>query len=177
MVRKLSNSKILITLTGLATFFFGFGAGAILNYYLISINSPLVKTLRATLTYRSAIIGDGFILPIINMVIVSFLLKNKTTITKKILISSLVIGFLITAAFHIDQALKNLVNWSMPTPWHWNLLGLWHAIYMLIVSSLISLFFLTAIKIRKSREKYLPSVLIVIVSLITFLILLGTDYM
>lgn len=176
-IKKLFRSpKALIYGTGLATFFFGFGAGAVLNLYLISINSPLVTDLRSSLSFRSAIFGDGIILPIVNMIIVSVLLKNKSYLSKRILIWALAVGLLITSYFHIDQATSNLVNWAMPTPWHWNLLGLWHAIYMLSVATLISLFFLVSLKMNHKGKGLLLSVLAVIGGLVIFFILLGTDY-
>src|SRR4051812_2844382 len=125
---RLRSAEQLILLSGLATFFFGFGAGALYNLYLIKINDPLVTQFRSSLTYKSAIFGDGILLPIINMVMVSFLLKHKVLLTRKVKNLGFFGGALITAYFHITQALEGIVNWAMPSPWHWNLLGLWHAL-------------------------------------------------
>ena len=160
---------------GVATFFFGFGAGAALNLYLLSIHDPLVTTLRASLTYRSAILGDGLLLPIINMLAVYFILQNKKSISHNLKISGLFLGFMITLYFHLDQAIKGLVNWAMPTPWHWNFLGLWHAIYMFSVASLLSLFYLVALKLSHQQGTKM-TILAVTLGMILFFILLGTDY-
>src|SRR3989344_9663148 len=118
-----------IILTGLSTFFFGFGAGAILNVYLILVNSSLVQELRGSLTFISSIFGDGIILPIINMIAMSVILNNKKYVNKFSIVFGLICGLLITIWFHTVQGLQGLVNWSMPTPWHWNFLGFWHAVY------------------------------------------------
>lgn len=171
---KLSNGgKIL--LVGFATFFFGFGAGAILNYYLILIDSPLILHLRGALSYRSAIFGDGLLIPIINMIVAYFLIKYSVSITTKEKLMAVFIGCLITAYFHISQAMEGLINWAMPIPWQWNLLGLWHGIYMLIVALFNSLFYLVALKNIKKKAVWL-FVALISLGWILFFVLLGLDY-
>lgn len=175
-IKDNQNTKIIVYSVGAATVFFGFLAGAIVNYYLLSINSPLVTTFRASLTYISAIIGDGIILPIVNMIIASFLLVNKKQVTKNIFHMALVFGLGITLYFHITQAMTGLVNWTMPTPWHWNILGVWHAGYMFSVSSLISCFYLVVIKMTKQKMSVVKEVILVTVGIALFLVLLRLDY-
>lgn len=170
-----SNRKIIIA-TGLATFFFGFGAGAAYNYYLIQIHDPLVEQFRASLSYNSAIYGDGILLPIVNMVMVAFLLRKKQFFSKNVKIFSLIGGAIITAYFHITQALEGIVNWAMPTPWHWNLLGLWHAIYMFSVSTLISTFLAVSILVMRKDKKIHWEFIFVLIGVLLFLIILRFDY-
>lgn len=165
-----------IAATGLATFFFGFGAGAILNLYLIAVNSPLVAQLRSSLSYISSIYGDGILLPILNMIMVAFLYKSKQFVHRPTLIAGLTGGLLITAYFHITQALNGIVNWTMPTPWHWNFLGLWHALYMLSVTSLIVLFYVISLQAVRKYKKVPKEVYIVSFGIIIFLMLLRFDY-
>lgn len=161
---------------GLATFFFGFGAGALYNLYLIYTNSPVVSTLRTSLTFKSSIFGDGILLPLINMLAVAFLLGHKSYLTKVVKRLALLGGVVITAYFHITQAAKGLVNWAMPTPWHWNFLGLWHAIYMFSVSSFLAFFYIIAVRVA-GKEKRVPIQLVVVtVGLLIFFILLDLDY-
>src|SRR5581483_366800 len=147
-INRIKERYIIISV-GIGTFFFGFFAGAVASAYLLSIHSQLVAGLRTSLSFKSAIFGDGFILPVINMVAAAFLLANKKLLTKALATNSVLLGFLITAYFHLNQAINKLVNWAMPTPWHWNILGLWHAIYMFSVSAFISLFYI--IVMRNSR--------------------------
>lgn len=166
----------IVVATGLLTFFFGFGAGAILNFYLLAINNPLVTEYRSVLTYVSAILGDGIILPIINMVAMAFFLNNREYLTTITLRLALVAGLAVTLYFSISQAIGGIVNWAMPTPWHWNFLGLWHAVYMFSVASFLSLFYLVSIRFI-AREKELPRQLVfVTLGIIIFFILLRLDY-
>ena len=174
-MKKISKIHIIIG-AGLATFFFGFGAGAIYNLYLISVHSPLVSTLRSSLSFKSSIYGDGIILPIVNMIIVAFLIKKKEFLGRKTVGLAVFFGLLITAYFNISQAVNGLVNWSMPTPWHWNFLGLWHAIYMLSVTSLISLFYITLVVSTKKQKRFAREAVFVSLGIFAFLVLLRLDY-
>ena len=169
------KNKIILGV-GFATFFFGFGAGAILNLYLLAIQSPLVLQLRSSLMYISSIFGDGIILPIVNMIAVSFLFKNQTLMRKLTIFLGLFLGFLVTSYFYITQAVQGLVNWSMPKPWEWNLLGAWHALYMFTVASLICLFYIVFILNFKKQKQLHKEVVLVTVGIIFFLILLKLDY-
>lgn len=168
-------SKVIIVV-GFATFFFGFGAGAILNFYLLAIKSSLILDFRGSLTFVSSIIGDGIILPIVNMLAVSFILNNKLLANRLSIVGGLIIGLMITIWFHVVQGLQGLINWSMPSPWQWNFLGLWHAIYMFSVASLLSLYFIITIKYIRKNRKIPKESIFVILGIITFFILLKLDY-
>lgn len=168
--------KSIILSIGLLTFIFGFAAGAILNLYYYCISNPLVLNYRSALTFKSAIYGDGLVLPLINMVAASFLLKKKGKINKFVIILSLVCGGLVTAYFHISQAVNNLVNWAMPVPWQWNNLGIFHAFFMYSVSTFLSLYFIVFFKDLIQVKKFDKSFIIVISGLIIFFILLSADY-
>lgn len=173
------NSKFhsnIIIAVGIATFFFGFGAGAILNIYLLTINSPLVLNFRSSLTFVSSILGDGIILPIVNMATVSFLLNNKELVYKLNIVLGLIFGLLITIYFHVVQGIEGLVNWSMPIPWQWNSLGLWHAIYMFSVAGLLSLYFIVMINYIRKNKKIHKEFVLIILGIAIFLLLLKFDY-
>lgn len=176
-MRSLSRKhKFYILGVGLGTFFFGFGAAALLNLYFLMIRSPLVLNFRSSLNFISSILGDGIILPVVNMLIVLFIIKNLALMSRVNIILGTVLGFFITIYFYITQAVKGLVNWSMPTPWHWNFLGVWHFFYMLSVASLISFYFLLLIK-KITKDKVLPKdAFIIIGGIVIFLILLKLDY-
>ena len=165
-----------VAAVGFLTFFFGFGAGAVLNLYLLTIGHPLVTHLRSTLSYKSAIIGDGIVLPIVNMIAVSYLLKNSEYVSKRMVQLAMLIGGFVTIWFHMNQAVQGLVNWAMPTPWHWNLLGIWHALYMLAVASLLSLFYLVTIKVTREEKDVPLQPILVTAGIIVFFILLRLDY-
>lgn len=163
-------------LVGFLTFFFGFGAPAILNLYLLLNNSPLVLNFRPSLNYISAILGDGIILPIVNMLAISFLFKNQSLIDRLTVLLALFFGFLLTVYFHVVQATQGLVNWAMPSPWQWNFLGAWHAIYMLSVASLLSVYFLVLLKRVRQERQIGKEAFFVIAGIVVFFILLRFDY-
>lgn len=169
------NKNKFIVIVGFLTFFFGFGAGAILNIYLLAVNSPLVLHFRSSLMYVSSILGDGIILPIVNMAAISFLIGNKELGRLRV-VWALIFGAVITAYFHIAQALQGLVNWSMPKPWEWNFLGYFHGLYMYAVASLLCLFYIVFIINFKEQKKLHKEALLVTIGIIFFLILLRLDY-
>jgi hypothetical protein len=163
--------------TALATFFFGFGAGALVNVYLSAVKSPLVAELRASLSYVSSIVGDGLLLPVVNMLVVSALLTHSDLLTTGVWAVAIVFGVAVTAYFHIVQAVRGLVNWTMPEPWRWNVLGIWHAAYMFAVATLLSLFYVTAI-VGLVRGDGLPlwQIGVVTAGIVAFFVLLRMDY-
>lgn len=166
----------IVALVGFLTFFFGFAAGAILNLYLIAINHPLVHQFRSALTYKSAIFGDGILLPILNMIAAAFILKNWDEVSIRMRQIALGMGLIVTIYFHINQAMEGIVNWAMPKPWHWNILGVWHMLYMLFVASLLSLFYLTVIKYVKEEREMPVAAIIVTGGIFFFFVLLRLDY-
>lgn len=171
------NRRFIIWSVGFATFFFGFFAGGALHAYLMFVGSSFVEEFRGSLTYVSAIFGDGIILPLLNMLIAAFLLDRKQLVQRKIIYIALFLGFCITAYFHVAQAVGGIVNWAMPSPWQWNFLGLWHAAYMFSVASFLSLFYLIVLNIVQ-KEKHVPKeFFIVTAGLIFFFLLLRFDYM
>ncbi|MBI4058906.1 hypothetical protein HY404_01555 [Candidatus Microgenomates bacterium] len=162
-------------LAALLTFFFGFGAGALIHWYLIHIKHSLVKELRGSLTFVSSIIGDGILLPIINAICVAFLLHNFYLVSQPIISWSLIISLTITLGFHIFQAKRGLVNWTMPKAWQWNILGLFHAIYMFTVITLLALFYLT-VRQFSSTQSFPTESILVTGGVVLFIILLKLDY-
>lgn len=170
------REKYIVLFTGIATFTFGFLAGAVLNLYLLSVRSPLVLNFRASLSYKSSIFGDGILLPIVNMIIVDFILRNREFLDRKSIRKALIAGFLITLYFHINQAVVGIINWAMPTPWHWNLLGGFHALYMFSVTSLLSLFYIMLFRYKKTHKSLPKAAWVVTAGVIIFLILLRLDY-
>ena len=166
----------IIAATGVATFFFGFGAGALLNLYLTRINSPLVAELRGSLSYISSIVGDGILLPVVNMVVVAFLLHEAALITSTVWAASVLLGLCVTAYFHLVQAVRGLVNWAMPEPWHWNALGAFHAVYMLTVATLVSMFYVVVVlSATRGGSPWAPAAF-VSTGIAAFFVLLRLDY-
>lgn len=165
-----------IVATGLATFFFGFGAGALLNLYLIAVHSPLVAELRGSLNFKSSIVGDGLLLPLVNMLVVSSLRLRPALVGRREIALALALGIAVTVYFHVVQAVRGLVNWTMPRPWRWNVLGVWHAAYMLAVSTLLALFYVVFIHSLLVHDAMLREAGVVTAGIALFFLLLRLDY-
>ena len=171
-----ADAPYLVVGVGLATFVFGLLASALLNLYLVATNDPVVQQLRTVLTYKSAILGDGLLLPLVNMAAASFLARQRQHLARGAVLAALLLSAAITAGVHIVQAANDLVNWGMPTPWHWNGIGAWHALYMFAVTSLLVLFFLVVGKVIR-RENAIPREAgVVVLGVLVFLVLLRLDY-
>lgn len=170
------SQKTIIIGIGIATFFFGFLAPGILNLYLLSNHSALVLHFRSSLNYISSILGDGIILPVVNMVIAHFIFRNQLFVNTLMISLSLLLGAITTLYFHTVQAVEGLINWAMPKPWHWNFLGFWHAVYMFSLASLICFFYIILIIAIRQNKKPIKEALFVSFGLILFFILLGLDY-
>lgn len=175
-ITEVDNREEIIALVGALTFIFGFGAGAILNVYLLAIGHPLVLHFRSMLFYKSAVFGDGILLPVINMLATAFILRNREFVKKQTFELALLLGIAVTVYFHVSQAVQGLVNWAMPAPWQWNILGVWHALYMFSVASLLSLFYLVAVKVIREEEDIPMQAILVTLGLVVFFMLLHLDY-
>ncbi len=97
--------------------------------------NPLVREYKATLQYRSAIIGDSTLLPLLNALLDRQLDAwgeglHSDAAPRGRLAHAAVVGLGVTAAFHVYQGVFKLTNWTMPRPWRWNFFGYYHALYM-----------------------------------------------
>lgn len=171
------DARYLIIAVGLATFVFGLLVGALVNLYFLAVHDPLVYELRATVTYRSAIVGDGLLLPLVNMAAAHFLLRERRHVGRGAVVAAVLLGAAITAYLHIMQAVNQLVNWSMPTPWHWNGIGVMHGLYMLAVTSWLVLFVLVVLKFVRRASAVPMEAGIVLFGVLVFLVLLRLDYL
>ncbi len=170
------DARPVVLAVGVATLFFGFLASLLVNLYLVATNDPVVHELRTVLSFKSAILGDGFVLPLLNMAAASYLFKHRQGASRSRVVAALLLGGVVTAYVHIVQAANELVNWSMPTPWHWNGLGLLHAAYMFAVVSLLWLFLLVVIKVADRPTTFLREARVVLAGVLLFLFLLRLDY-
>src|SRR6187401_3042583 len=105
-VHRACTPRGIVLTVGIATFGCGFLAGALLNVYLWLVPAGLAQQFRTTLTYPSAILGDGLVLPIVNMTAATFLLRERARLTRRTIALAVLLGVLVTVAFHVDQALN-----------------------------------------------------------------------
>ena len=161
-----------------ATLFFGFMVQAAGNVYLNWRDDPLVSEYRATLTYTSAVIGDGLLIPLANVFITSQLVawRRKPRMAE---IGGAILGAgLITVAVHLYQAVNALLNWTMTRPFEWTGLGYYHALFMWTEMSLVIFFWGQVALVGKENPRAIASRRIGFVVLCTalFLRLLFADY-
>lgn len=113
-----------------------------LVYYLYKIrkNPKAFGSHRTLLNYYTGYIGDGIILPIINVLIFFLLRSLQFPLDNLIIGLSVGMGILANFAVHHFQAKRELTNWSMPEPYRWNFAGKWHMISFPIQASYLGIF-------------------------------------
>lgn len=169
----------LLAATGLATFAAALGVSGGTNVWMLITRNPLIKAHRPTLTFRSAIFGDGLILPFVNMLMMRSLRRWQPRLSPSTALLPVIGGSAISLMFHIGQGRGRLVNWTMPRPWHWNLLGYYHFVYMATQFSYMLLYF-TQLAGRWRKRELTPDqkrdLALIAVSMGLFGLLLYTDY-
>lgn len=157
---------------------FAFLVNALGSAFLESRHDPLVVHYKDTLEYTSAIVGDGFLIPIANVLVVSQLLEWRRIPRRREVLAALAFGALLTLVVHEYQALNALVNWTMPLPYAWTLLGYTHALFMWAELSLLAFFWSQAALVARldRRAALHPRLLFVVLCMAIFLRLLLADY-
>ncbi|MCS7001794.1 MAG: hypothetical protein NZ518_02995, partial [Dehalococcoidia bacterium] len=105
---------------------------------------------RGTLQFVSAWIGDGVLLPIMNVAGDDLLRRTGGAPTTAEGIGAVIVGGLVTTVMHVIQGARGLVNWSMPRPWRWNLLGWYHVVFMWAQLALLASYAIRAIRRARS---------------------------
>lgn len=141
-------------------------------------HDPLVLHYRDTLDFTSAIIGDGFLIPIANVLVVSQLIAWRRAPRPREVFAALLFGAALTLAVHVYQAVNALVNWTMPRPYSWTFLGYTHALFMWSELSLLAFFWSQAALVARldRRAALHPRLLFVVLCIAIFLRLLLADY-
>jgi hypothetical protein len=112
------------------TVLLGFGVNALAHAWLRRRGDPLVRDHRGTLHFLSAWVGDGLLLPLINLAGADLLARSGGPPTPTEWRWAALTGLALTSAIHGVQAARGLTNWSMPRPWRWNLAGWYHFAFM-----------------------------------------------
>jgi hypothetical protein len=166
--------KPMIAAAGIAAIT-GFGVPVGANLLYIWQKNPLVKKYRSTLSYQSALWGDGLLLPAVNALMARSL--RRSGVREDEIAKALAIGATLTTAAHVYQASSNGVNWQMPTPWHWTALGYEHALHMTGEVSFLSLYFTKAIgRLRRKQAVDKRELALAVAGVVGFLTMLFLDY-
>jgi hypothetical protein len=161
-----------------ATVFFGFMVQAAGNVYLNWRADPIVSEYRATLTYTSAVIGDGLLIPLANVFITSQLVAWRRRPRAAEVFGAVLGAGLLTVIVHLYQAVNVLLNWTMTRPFEWTGLGYYHALFMWTEMSFVLFFWGQVALVGKENPRAILSQRIGFVVLCTalFLRLLFADY-
>ncbi len=148
---------LLLAVMFCATVFFGFIVQAAGNLYLNWRADPIVSEYRATLTYTSAVIGDGLLIPLVNVFITSQLVawRRRPRLTE---VAAAILGAaLVTAGVHLYQAVNALLNWTMVRPFEWTALGYYHAVFMWTELTFVLFFWGQVALVGKERPRAILS--------------------
>lgn len=173
------SDRGLMIATALATFAAALGVSGGTNVVMLLTKSQLIKKHRPTLTFRSAIFGDGLILPFVNVLMMNAFKVWKPRLSAGTAIAPVVGGSAISLMFHIVQGKNGMVNWTMTRPWKWNLLGYYHFVYMATQFSYM-LLYLTQLGGRWAKGEITAEqkrdLALIGANMAAFAVLLKTDY-
>lgn len=177
-MQKSSDTELMVA-TALATFAAALGVSGGTNVVMLLTKNDLIKKHRPTLTFRSAIFGDGLILPFVNMLIMKSLEQWKPRLSGSTALAPVLGGSAVSLLFHVVQGRNGMVNWTMTRPWRWNLLGYYHFVYMATQFSYM-LLYLTQLGGRWSKGEITGEqkrdLALIGANMAAFGVLLATDY-
>lgn len=163
---------------GALTWLAAFGYQIVFYYYYLLAGSKLADE-RNVFSYYSGIVGDGMIVPTLNVLTYLLLHSLRITINLRKVALFAALGLGTTLLAYLAQANLALTNWSMPTPFVWSGMGKFHFFFMWFeFSFLFMALYEVVIRLGEVREKasewrlFLLSVILVAL----FLALFAYDY-
>jgi hypothetical protein len=96
-------------------------------------------------SYYSGVVGDGFLIPAVNIAAFVMLRQLAPGIPWKRLPVYVILGFATATAAFLVQAKLDLVNWSMPVAFHWSDVGQFHFFVMSAEVTYLYLVLVTAV--------------------------------
>lgn len=148
---------LLLALIFVATTFFGFMVQALGNVYLNWRGDPIVHEYRSTLSYTSAVVGDGVLIPLVNVFMTSQLAAWRRRPRVAEVAAAIAGAGLITIFAHLYQAVNDLRNWAMPAPFQWTIVGYYHAAFMWAEISCVLFFWGQVALIAKENPRAILS--------------------
>ena len=169
---------VLLAWVFFGTLLFGFVPQAAGSLYLRWTADPIALHYRTTLSYTSAIVGDAFLLPVVNLFIVSQLAIWRRRPHAAEISGAILLGAVLTVAVHLYQATNALLNWTMTQPYSWTPLGYVHAMFMFSELSLVFFFWGQVAQMGREQPRAILShrILLVVLCSLFFLRLLLGDY-
>jgi len=161
-----------------ATLFFGFVTQAAGSVYLSWIGDPIVYKYRTTLSYTSALIGDAFLLPLVNVFMTGQLWEWRRVPWVTEVVAAVSAAALIVVGVHLYQAANAILNWTMMEPYSWTALGYVHAAFMVAEISFVLFFWGQVALVTREQRRAIFShrVVLALLCSLVFLRLLFGDY-
>lgn len=125
-----------------------FGVNAATHLLTLWTGKSDSHSCKATLHYRSAVVGDSVLIPLANVLLDQQLQQWKRRrhvigldrscwvgrppagMVSATRMTCLAVALTLTLGLHAFQARARLTNWTMPVPWRWTPLGYYHAAFM-----------------------------------------------
>lgn len=128
----------LLVASALVTCFFSFLVQVGFYYYWLFKKRHFLKNHTHVFNYLSGVIGDAVLIPLTNVFALLILIQTGgLRILLGQLVAALLAGLLTFLFFHLCQQYFKQINWTMPRLGSWNILGLYHAIFMFLESSFL----------------------------------------
>lgn len=108
---------------------------------------------RTVFHYYSGVLGDGLLLPAVNVLGFIVLRQMAQLVAWRRAPLYAMLGAATASAAFLVQAKLELVNWSMPTPFHWSDVGQFHFFVMSAELAYLYLVFATAINNWKALTR------------------------
>lgn len=173
------DEKLTLATTAVVTFLAALGVSGGTNLVMMATNDPIIKEHKPTLAFASAWIGDGILLPIINVLMMMAFRRWGTRIGRRNSAVALVAGFSLMGVFQVVQGMQGMTNYTMPVPWKWTWLGYYHMLYMGSQFSFMFFYFIALYhawqegKVTTRQKQHLAAIAGMI---LLFAVLLQFDY-
>lgn len=161
-----------------ATLVFGFLIPAVGSFYLAWIGDPIVHTYRTTLSYTSALVGDSFLVPVLNVFMTAQLWDWRRSPRTTEVVAACFSGLILTIGVHLYQAANALLNWTMMTPYSWTIVGYEHAVFMFAELSFVLFFWGQVALVAREQPRAIFShrIAVALLCILVFMRLLLGDY-
>lgn len=136
----------------LLTLMFSFGVQSLTFFYYHVQGNQLIHKHKSVFHYLSGLLGDGVLLPLAN-VFAYLSLESLGQSLNNMAIWSLALlgGLVVTFIFHLGQQRSRSTNWTMPKVGLWNLLGVYHVIFMFAESTLLLYTLLSVVEVSPTQ--------------------------
>jgi hypothetical protein len=177
--KQREDDLLIYGVTAIIVFLAALGVSGGTHLLMILTRNPLIRQHKATLEFRSAIIGDGVILPAVSVLMMRAMRAWGTRPGRRSVGAALLAGALFTTLVHIAQGKNKMVNWTMPEPWKWNWLGVYHMFYMASQFAFTTFYWQEAWRAwqgGKLAGEHKRDLALVMAGLIGIAVLVQTDY-